>query len=214
MTQSPLLWNNSGSTLGWGSGGFFSVDVLEDRPGLMVFRVSGEGAGAAFKHEPGGHRWQRIPPNEKRGRVHTSTVTVAVLREPEEKEFYLDPADLELKTMRGSGPGGQNRNKLETCVVLTHLPSKTAVRVDSERSQLQNKRLAMGLMRAKLLEVQQCVAQKASAAERKAQVGCGARGDKTWTCRCQDGVVTYHGTGQKFRLKDYLRGEWDVKDST
>ena len=197
-------------TLEWDCGGYFEIELLEERPGLVVFRASGNGAGTAFKNEPGGHRWQRIPPTEKRGRVQTSTVTVAVLREPEEAEFYLNPADLDLKTARGSGPGGQNRNKTESCVILTHKPSKVVVRVDTERSQTQNKRLAFGLLRARLAEAHQQAQSSVEAAARKAQVGSGQRGDKTWTIRWQDGIVTHHASGSKFRLKEYLRGEWDI----
>ena len=176
----------------------------------MAFRASGTTAEQAFFHEPGGHRFQRIPPNEKRGRVQTSTITVAVLREPEEAEFYLNPAELDLKTARGSGPGGQNRNKTESCVILTHKPSGTVVRIDTERSQLQNKRLAYGLLRAKLLERAQAAAVGSANAARKAQVGTGQRGDKTWTIRWQDGIVTHHASGKKLRLKEYLRGEWEI----
>jgi len=142
--------------------------------------------------------------------VQTSTVTVAVLREPEEAEVFLDPAELDIRTARGSGPGGQNRNKTESCVILTHKPTGLTVRVDTERSQLQNKRLAFGLLRAKLLDQKQSALSGSTNSARKAQVGSGQRGDKTWTARWQDGVVTHHASGKKFRLKDYLRGEWTV----
>ena len=175
----------------------------------MSFRVSGTGATQTFQHEPGGHRVQRVPPTEKRGRVQTSTITVAVLKEPEEAEFYLNPADLDIKTARGSGPGGQARNKTESAVILTHLPTGTVVRIDTERSQLQNKRLALGILRAKLLEQRQKVLVGSENAIRKAHCGTGERGDKVVTMRYQDDIVTYHLLGRKFRLKEYLKGEWN-----
>src|SRR5262245_571910 len=92
-------------------GGVFSLEIVFERPGLIVFRADGAGALAAFRDEPGGHRWQRVPPNEKRGRVHTSTITVAVLAEPQAAELFIPDKDLDWSTCRGTGSGGQKRNK-------------------------------------------------------------------------------------------------------
>lgn len=153
---------------------------------------------------------QRIPPTEKRGRVQTSTITVAVLKEPEEAEFYLNPGDLDIKTARGSGPGGQNRNKTESCVIVTHKPTGVVVRIDTERSQHRNRALAMGLLRAKLLESQKESLTGAANADRRAQVGSGMRGDKTWTVRVRDAQVTHHETGKRFQYEKYLRGDYEV----
>jgi peptide chain release factor 1 len=152
---------------------------------------------------------QRVPPTEKRGRTQTSTTTVAVLREPEEAEVYLNPADLELKTTRGSGPGGQARNKTESCVVLTHKPTRTVVRVDSERSQVQNKRLAFGLLRSKILEAKQCAQNAEHAALRKAQLGGGARGDKRRTIAIQRDQVVDHVLGIRTTYTKYVKGVFD-----
>lgn len=171
-------------------------------------RVSGEGAYAAFQHEAGGHRWQRVPPSEKRGRVHTSTVAVAVLGEPEAARVELPEKDLLYRATRGSGPGGQHRNKTSTAIQLTHLPTGLMVRVDGGRSQHQNRALALELLRARLFDGQRRTAAAAREAERRGQLGSGERGDKRRTIRCQDGVVVDHVLGQRWSLRQYLRGEW------
>lgn len=200
--------SSSPCTARWGPGGGFSLEVLEERPGLLVFRAEGPSASHLFRNEPGGHRWQRVPPNEKKDRVQTSTVTVAVLREPAEAERVLKPAELEWRTTKGSGPGGQHRNKTESAVVLTHRPTGLVVRCETERSQHRNRELALKVLRARLLEsAQQGAAAQANAA-RKAQVGSGMRGDKVRTVRERDGQVMDHRTGCRLRLQDYQRGEW------
>lgn len=199
-------------TVSWGLGGGFDLEILEERPGLLVFRAAGPGnvADVAFHHEVGGHRVQRIPPSEKRGRVQTSTVTVAVLKEPEEAEFYLNPSDLDIKTARGSGPGGQNRNKTESCVIVTHKPTGVVIRIDTERSQHRNRALALGLLRAKLSEAREATQMGSENAARRAQVGSGMRGDKTWTVRVRDAQVTHHETGKRFQYEKYLRGDYEI----
>lgn len=203
-------WSGSSSrcTRSAPSGGGFDLALIQAREGFVAARVSGPGAQAAFEHEEGGHRWQRIPPNEKRGRVHTSTVTVAILPEPTEIELVVRPQDLEWSFSRGSGPGGQNRNKVETAVDLRHLPSGLVVHAESERSQTDNKRAALATLRARLWAAQKERDQAARDDARRAQCGSGMRGDKTWTIRVQDGVVTHHASGRKIRLKEYLDGEW------
>lgn len=172
----------------------------------MVVRVVGRRAAAVFAGEPGGHRWQRVPPNERRGRVHTSTVTVAVLTEPTPAQLRIDPRDLDESFTRGTGKGGQHRNKTDTVVVLRHVPSGTVVRVDGGRSQALNRETALGLLRARLLEAQRVAAVSARNATRRDQVGCGARGDKVRTIAVQRGSVTDHGTGKSMPLERYLRG--------
>jgi len=186
------------------------VEIVETGEGFLAFRVSGDGANDAFAHDSGGHRWQRVPPTEKRGRMQTSTVTVAVLAEPTEIELRVDPGDLEWAFSRGSGPGGQNRNKVETAVDLTHRPSGMRVHAESERSQSDNKRIALATLRAKLWAAAKEQEESARACSRREQVGCGARGDKTWTIRTQDAIVTHHPSSKKFRLRDYLAGIYDI----
>jgi len=189
-------------------GGVFDLEVTERLPGLVVFRLTGKGADEAWKDEAGGHRWQRIPPTEKRGRVQTSTVTVAVLPEPTEAQIRIDPRDIEASTTRGSGPGGQNRNKVETCVILKHIPTGLTVRCESERSQHQNRAIALALLRARLWDAAQKQAIGARDDNRKRQIGSGMRGDKRRTIRCQDGIVNDHLTGRHWNFKEYERGDW------
>jgi peptide chain release factor 1 len=149
-----------------------------------------------------------VPPNDKRGRVQTSTITVAVLPEPGVAELRLRPEDLEMVVCRGSGPGGQHRNKTETCVIITHVPTGVAVRCESERSQHQNRETALGLLRARLHAAARERHDAARAEDRRRQVGSGMRGDKRRTIRCQEGVVVDHATGRTWSLRDYERGEW------
>jgi len=161
-----------------------------------------------FRDEAGGHRWQRVPPNEKRDRVHTSTITVAVLPEPTEVEVRVAERDLEWSTCYGTGPGGQKRNKTESTVLLTHRPSGLQVRCETSRSQLQNRVAALGLLRARLWALEAARVGEARAAERRGQVGSGMRGDKRRTVRAQDGTVVDHVTGRRWELRGYLRGQW------
>ncbi len=169
-------------------------------------RVSGKNAAIAFCHEAGGHRFQRVPPNEKRGRVHTSTVTVAVLDEPSEHEVHIDPRDLEESFTRGSGKGGQHRNKTDSCVILTHTPSGIMVRVDGGRSQHFNRQTAMGVLRARLKAAGTDRRTKDRNNNRRRQIGGGARGDKVRTIAIQRDTVHDHGTGKTMKAKAYLRG--------
>ena len=163
---------------------------------------------AAFADEAGGHRWQRVPPNEKRGRVHTSTVTVAVLPVTQAALAAVKPSDVEWTTTRGSGPGGQHRNVTESCVVATHRPTGVTVRCDSERSQHQNRRLALETLSARIHAAQEAASQRERAGERRTQVGSGMRGDKRRTIRERDGQVNDHVTGRRWSLDSYLSGRW------
>jgi peptide chain release factor 1 len=193
----------------YASGGRFSLQPIEVGLGFISFHVEGATAQRDFANEAGGHRWQRIPPGEKRGRVHTSTVTVAVLPEPTSTELDIQARDIELKTARGSGPGGQARNKTESCVIATHRPTGTVVRCDSSRSQSYNRETALRLLRARLFELQRAGAKLDEDASRRRQVGTGQRGDNVRTVRTQDGVVTDHRTGAKISLGEYEQGNFD-----
>lgn len=140
--------------------------------------------------------------------MQTSTITVAVMEAPQEHELRINPKDLRIQTCRGSGPGGQHRNKTESAVQVTHLPTGLQVRCESERAQEQNRRSALALLRARLLERQRYAVKADEVESRRRQVGSGMRGDKRRTIRCQDGQVNDHVTGQRWNLKQYLRGDW------
>jgi peptide chain release factor 1 len=140
--------------------------------------------------------------------VHTSTITVAVLPEPDPVALTIAAADLEWHTKRGSGPGGQHRNKTESAVELRHVPSGLVVRCESERSQLRNKESALAVLRARLWNAERARTHAVRAADRRAQVGSGMRGDKRRTIRMQDGQVHDHVLGKRWSLDKYLTGDW------
>jgi len=210
VERTPSFWSNSNlpSTCGSEAGGRFSVAVLERRPGLVVARVTGKGARALFEGEAGGHRFQRVPPTEKRGRVQSSTITIAVLDEIEHTELVIRDDDLEWSTCRASGKGGQHLQKTDSAVQLTHLPTGIQVRSEGERSQRQNRVVALDTLRDRLVKIQRDRAADDRASARRDQVGSGMRGDKRRTIRVQDDTVIDHLTGRVWRYRDYVRGAW------
>ena len=189
----------------------FSLEIIDSVVGFVSFKATGLNAEDVFGCEAGGHRWQRVPPTEKRGRPQTSTVTVACLPEPTETQLVIRPQDLEYIFSRGSGAGGQKRNKTESACDLTHIPTGLVVHCESERSQYQNKANALSVLRSKLWDLKKESEMGSRDATRKDQLGTGARGSKSWTISVINDVVTYHPTGQKFRLRDYLAGDYTVR---
>lgn len=183
--------------------------MLEARPGFLVFTARGPRVARWFAHEAGGHRWQRIPPTEKRGRVHSSTVTVVVLEPATEAEVELRPEDLDENFTRGSGAGGQHRNKTSTAVHLRHVPTGLWVRVDGGRSQSINRQTALALLRARLLSERRAAADAERKATRKAQAGSGMRGDKIRTVQVQGDTVVDHRRGTRMTYRRYARGHLD-----
>lgn len=186
----------------------FSIEPLDERAGFICFKVDGAKARRIFSNEAGGHRVQRVPPTEKRGRRQTSTITIAVLEEPQPHECHLDAKDLEITTRRGSGPGGQHRNKTDSCVDILHKPSGIKVTVDG-RDQHKNKALAKQILRAKLLANARERGILERNKDRKRQVGCGMRGDKRRTIRVGDNQVVDHVLGKTVAYKDYIKGNLD-----
>lgn len=174
----------------------------------MSFKATGKKAQTIFSFEAGGHRWQRVPPTEKRGRTQTSTITVSVLSEGQESRIALDPKDLEEQFVRGSGPGGQHRNKTSSAVHLKHIPTGVKVFVDDGRSQKSARETARQLLRSKLQQVQDADRTSSRNQTRKTQVGSGMRGDKVRTIQTQNDSVVDHRTGKRITYKSYSRGKF------
>ena len=176
----------------------------------VSFLICGNGAYSRLKFESGVHRVQRIPTTETGGRIHTSTVTVAVLPEAEEVEIDINPADLQIDTYRSSGAGGQHINKTESAIRITHLPTGLVVECQDERSQFKNKDKAMKVLRSRLLERKQLEQQSAIAADRKAQVGTGDRSERIRTYNFPQGRVTDHRIGLTlYKIDAILNGDLD-----
>jgi len=190
----------------WLSRSVFELELLDKCSGYVCFRVVGEKALECFKNESGGHRWQRIPPTERRGRIQTSTITVAVLKEASQQDMQIKDSDLEWRFSRGTGPGGQHKNKTDTCVQLTHRSTKITVRCDG-RSQHANKISALSILCARLKELAENQIHSAANDSRQQQIGSGMRGDKVRTIRVKDDIVVDHKLNRKTRYSKYIKGD-------
>jgi len=176
----------------------------------VVFSVDGESVYSKMKFESGVHRVQRVPTTETQGRVHTSTVTVAVLPEMEDVDIEINDKDLKIDTYCASGAGGQHVNRTESAVRITHLPSGIVVACQDERSQLKNKDKAMRVLRAKLQDQAEQEAQASMAADRKSQVGTGDRSERIRTYNYPQGRVTDHRINLTlYKLDAVLNGDLD-----
>ncbi|MDO4199840.1 MAG: peptide chain release factor 1 [Clostridia bacterium] len=176
----------------------------------ISFMISGEGAYSRFKFESGVHRVQRVPDTEAQGRVHTSTVTVAVLPEAEDVEIEINPADLQIDTYRAGGAGGQHVNKTESAIRITHIPTGVVVECQDERSQYKNKDKAMKVLKSRLLEAKRNEQESAVAEERRLQVGTGDRSERIRTYNYPQSRLTDHRIGLTlYRLEDVLNGDLD-----
>lgn len=161
----------------------------------ISFSIEGKGVYSKLKFESGVHRVQRIPETESGGRIHTSTVTVAVLPEAEDVEVEINPDDLEIDTYRSSGAGGQHVNKTESAIRITHKPTGIVVACQNERSQFKNRDMAMKMLRSKLYDMKLTEQNSKIAAERKSQVGTGDRSERIRTYNYPQGRVTDHRIG-------------------
>lgn len=176
----------------------------------ISFSIEGEGAYSRLKYESGVHRVQRVPETESQGRIHTSTVTVAVLVEADEVELEINPTDLKIDYFRASGAGGQHINKTESAVRITYLPTNVVVECQDERSQHKNKDKAMKILRSRIYEAMQDEQAEKIASERKMQVGTGDRSERIRTYNFPQGRLTDHRIGLTiYRLNDMMDGHLD-----
>ena len=176
----------------------------------ISFMIEGEGAYSRLKFESGVHRVQRVPETESQGRVHTSTVTVAVLPEAEEAEFTLDPADLQIDVFRSSGAGGQKVNKTSSAIRVTYLPTGMVVECQDERSQYKNKDKALKVLRSRLLEEKTAKQNAEIAGERRSQVGTGDRSERIRTYNFPQGRVSDHRIGLTlYKIEAIMNGDLD-----
>lgn len=204
------LYTRYAESRGW------KIQILdESRTGVggykeVTMAVKGKGAYSRFKFESGVHRVQRVPQTESQGRIHTSTATVAVMPEVEDVEITLDERDLEITPTFSSGPGGQHMQKNATAARIVHKPSGIMVKIQSERSLTQNKRLGMAIIQARLQETEEEKQHAAVAADRKAQVGSGERSEKIRTYNYPQGRVTDHRVGfTSYNLPAVMDGDLD-----
>jgi len=175
-----------------------------------IAEITGKNVFSRLKYESGVHRVQRVPATESQGRIHTSTVTVAVLPEAEEVDVQIDEGDLRIDVYRASGAGGQHVNKTESAVRITHMPSGIVVAMQEERSQHKNRAKAMKILRARLYEQQRATLHATRAADRKAQVGTGDRSERIRTYNFPQGRVSDHRINLTlYKIDRVMAGELD-----
>ena len=202
------MYSMYAETRGW------KTEILNENPTELggykeiSFGIEGEGAYSCLKFESGVHRVQRVPETEAGGRIHTSTVTVAVLPEVEDVEIEINPTDLQIDTYRAGGAGGQHVNKTESAIRITHIPTGLVVECQDERSQYKNKDKAMKILRSRLYELKQREQTDKIASQRKLQVGTGDRSERIRTYNFPQGRVTDHRIGLTlYKIENIMNGD-------
>lgn len=202
------MYTSFAETEGWT---FDLIDASENEIGgfkEVIFEIVGRGAYSKLKYESGVHRVQRVPETEAGGRIHTSTVTVAVLPEAEDVDVAIDAGDLQIDTYRASGAGGQHVNKTSSAIRITHKPSGVVVTCQDQRSQHKNREKAMQVLRARLYEMEQAKQDQAIASDRKHQVGTGDRSERIRTYNFPQGRVSDHRINLTvYQLESVLAGD-------
>lgn len=194
----------------------WKIQILDENPSeaggfaAVSFKISGNRVFSKLKFESGAHRVQRVPKTEASGRIHTSTATVLVMPEAEEIDIEINPNDLQVDTYHSQGAGGQNVNKTESAVRITHIPTGTVVACQTEKSQIQNREIAMQMLRAKMYANKLAEQQEALGAERKLKVGTGERSEKIRTYNYPQNRVTDHRISFTIQKLDrVIEGELD-----
>lgn len=183
--------------------------IVEEKEGYVSIWLSGPHVKKIYKNEVGNHRWQRIPPTERKGRVHTSSITVAILEVNDYKEVEIRPYEIRIETTRGSGAGGQHKNVTDSCVIITH--NSTGIKVVRDgRNQHKNKEDALNEVKRRVNEYYRTGHISDSVEERREQIGNGDRGDKRRTYRVKDAMVMDHITNKSASLKDILKGKIEL----
>jgi len=178
----------------------------EERDGYVSIWLTGKNVKKIFENEIGNHRWQRIPPTERKGRVHTSSITVALMEENDYKEVEIHPSEYRLETTRGTGPGGQHRNTTDSTVIVTHEATGIKV-VRNGRCQHKNKEEALVELKKRVNDFYRSGHDNEASEQRKDQIGKGDRGDKRRTYRVKDGVLIDHIKEKTANIKDIYRGK-------
>lgn len=185
----------------------FDATLIEYHDGFVSINIVGNKAFDIFRNESGTHQWHRVPPTERGDRTHTSVISVAITMLREFENISINERDLDITTTRGSGKGGQHRNKTETAVVVRHIPTGISVRSESERSQLQNRRIAFQILESRINKDRQMEFDQEVNKVKKKQFGSGNRAEKQRTYKVKNNIIIERD-GSRKDLHKWMKGEW------